>query len=101
MLSTEFPINCTLSRSKSALRLANSMNSVVQTGVKSAGWENNITHLPFLLISLRRIMPWVVLASKSGAGSLMRGIRASDAVAAAAVLMTNLLKFLLVFQRRG
>ncbi len=26
--------------------LANVMNSVVQTGVKSAGWEKRMTHLP-------------------------------------------------------
>src|ERR1700754_349772 len=50
------------------------MNSVVHTGVKSAGWENSTTHLPLEVMSLSFNMPCVVLASKSGATSLMRGI---------------------------
>src|SRR5581483_5166493 len=72
-LSTELPINCTLRFSNSGLRLENSTNSVVHTGVKSAGWENSNTHLPFEVELLRRIMPCVDFASKWGPGSLMRG----------------------------
>ncbi|MFT3772026.1 MAG: hypothetical protein QM820_42005 [Minicystis sp.] len=74
MLSMELPMTATfLVRSASWLR-ANSMNSVVQTGVKSAGWEKRMTHLSFSQVE-SRIGPWVVLASKSGAGPLssMRG----------------------------
>ena len=43
--SIDTPIGCTLSRSQSFWRLANSMNSVEQTGVKSEGCENSITPL--------------------------------------------------------
>jgi hypothetical protein len=50
------------------------MNSVVHTGVKSAGCENSNTHLPLEVKSLSLIMPCVDLASKFGAGSLIRGI---------------------------
>ena len=48
------------------LYLANSMNSVVQTGVKSAGCENRISQLP--LKSSSRSVPCVVSAWKGGAG---------------------------------
>src|SRR3954470_22340321 len=71
----ETPMSCTLRRSKSGNRRENSTNSVVHTGVKSAGCENSSTHFPFAVTSLSRSIPCVVLASKSGAGSLMRGKR--------------------------
>jgi hypothetical protein len=48
------------------------MNSEVQTGVKSAGCENSITHLPRNCDSFNG--PWVVWASKSGASSPINGI---------------------------
>ena len=35
-----------LSALKSSIMDAKVMNSVVHTGVKSAGWENRITHFP-------------------------------------------------------
>ena len=40
--------------------------SVVQTGVKSAGWENRIAHLPFFHSWKDSKGPWVVSAPKSG-----------------------------------
>jgi catalase (peroxidase I) len=51
--------------------LAKPMNSVVQTGVKSAGCENKINHLP--LYSSRVRSPNVVLTLKAGAASFSRG----------------------------
>ena len=48
-------------------RLENSTNSVVHTGVKSAGCENSVTHLRFEVKSVSFNIPCVVLASKSGA----------------------------------
>jgi hypothetical protein len=67
------------------------MNSVEQTGVKSAGCENSTTHPPLKSESFN--MPCVDFASKSGAGSLMRG---SDAtVAAVAAVSVVLIKILL------
>jgi hypothetical protein len=48
------------------------MNSVVQTGVKSAGWEKKITQLP-LKSSGKLMGPWVVSALKDGAFSPIRG----------------------------
>src|SRR5712691_12093938 len=74
MLSTDRPMHCTLRFSNSGARRENSMNSVVHTGVKSAGCENSNTHLPALVNCERVISPWVLIALKSGAGSLMRGI---------------------------
>ena len=50
------------------------MNSVVQTGVKSAGWLKRMTHLP-RKSSGKFISPCVVTALKLGAVSPMRGIR--------------------------
>jgi hypothetical protein len=44
--SMDRPINSQLSSRKSSCIDANVMNSVVHTGVKSAGWLNRITHLP-------------------------------------------------------
>jgi hypothetical protein len=40
------PISSQLSARNSSAMLAKVMNSVVQTGVKSAGCEKRITHLP-------------------------------------------------------
>ena len=48
------------------------MNSVVQTGVKSAGWEKKTTHLP-LKSSGKLIGPCVVSALKDGAFSPING----------------------------
>src|SRR5437763_11740226 len=45
------------------------MNSVVHTGVKSAGCEKRITHLPGAKVE-SWISPCVLLALKSGAGPL-------------------------------
>src|SRR5216684_2288583 len=67
-------MHCTLRFSNSGARRENSMNSVVQTGVKSAGCENSSTHLPALVNCESVISPWVLITLKSGAGSLMRGI---------------------------
>ena len=52
---------------------ANSVSSVVHTGVKSAGWLKRIVQLP-LMYSLNVSGPMVVSASKSGALSPMRGM---------------------------
>src|SRR3569833_381517 len=65
------PMSWTLRFSNSSFLRANSTNSVVQTGVKSAGWEKSTTHLP--LNWDRVISPWVLTALKSGAGSFRRG----------------------------
>ena len=61
-----------------APRLANSPSrpamapsSVVQTGVKSLGWEKRTAHLS-PIHSWKWMGPWVVSAVKSGASSLMR-----------------------------
>src|SRR3954449_10536465 len=85
MLSIELPITATFLAARASLFFANSMNSVVHTGVKSAGCEKRMIHLSFCQVD-RRIGPWVVLASKSGAGPLssMRG-GSSDALAEAMV----------------
>jgi hypothetical protein len=42
----ESPSSSQLMAWKSAWRLAKAMNSVVHTGVKSAGCENSTSHLP-------------------------------------------------------
>src|SRR5262245_48674585 len=57
--------------SNSGLRLARYPSSVVQTGVKSLGWENRIAQ-PFPIHSWNVMVPWVVSAVKFGASSLMR-----------------------------
>ena len=46
LLSMERPISSQLSALNSSAIDANVMNSVVHTGVKSAGWLNRMTHLP-------------------------------------------------------
>src|SRR6202790_2876301 len=64
--STLSPINLTPRLSNSGLRRASTPSSVVQTGVKSFGWENNRAQsLP--IQSWNWIRPSVVSASKSGA----------------------------------
>ena len=45
-LSTDKPTNSQFSARNSAVRAPNVSISVVQIGVKSAGWLNRITHLP-------------------------------------------------------
>jgi hypothetical protein len=75
MLSIERPMSFTLRSANSPLRRANSVSSVVQTGVKSAGWEKRMTQLSFPCHSEKRIAACsVVTAVKSGAGSPMRGM---------------------------
>src|SRR5271163_3291602 len=64
--STLSPIILTLRLSNSGFSLANAPSSVVQTGVKSFGWENNNAQL-FPIQSWNLILPSVVSASKSGA----------------------------------
>src|ERR1035437_4406377 len=46
LLSTDRPTSWQFIASKSGWAVAKVMNSVVQTGVKSAGWLNRTTHLP-------------------------------------------------------
>src|SRR5262249_17605546 len=68
--STDKPIILTPRLSNSDLILAMEPSSVVQTGVKSFGWENSTAQeLP--IQSWKRILPSVVCASKSGATSLI------------------------------
>src|SRR2546421_13122707 len=86
--STERPMSCAPRLRNSSARRANSTNSVVQTGVKSAGCEKSTTHLPLKSESFN--CPCVDLASKSGAGSLMRG-KVLEVSCVAAVLITRLL----------
>src|SRR3954452_10605123 len=66
--STERPITFTLRRSNSGLMFAKYPSSVVQTGVKSRGWENRTAQLSPIQ-SWNLIRPSVVSASKSGAVS--------------------------------
>jgi len=54
-LSMLRPINSHSSSRSWSRMAANAMNSVVHTGVKSAGWENRISQLP--LKSSSRIVP--------------------------------------------
>ena len=68
------PRSLQLSFSNSGCMDAKVMNSVVQTGVKSAGWEKKITHLP-LKSSGKLMGPCVVSALKDGAFSPMSGSR--------------------------
>src|SRR3989475_4763164 len=60
------PRTLVLRRSNSGLRRAMYPSSVVQTGVKSLGCENNIAHL-LPIHSWKLILPSVVSAVKSGA----------------------------------
>src|SRR5215211_9378223 len=66
--SAESPMIFTLRRSKSGLILAMYPSSVVQTGVKSFGWEKSTAH-ESPIQSWKLIVPSVVSASKSGAVS--------------------------------
>src|SRR4051812_14552725 len=88
MLSIEFPSTATFFAASASWCRANSTNSVVHTGVKSAGWENRITHLSFCHVE-RRMGPCVVLASKSGAGPLS-SMRAGSVVVMGAVVVIGL-----------
>src|SRR5579863_1604622 len=76
--STERPISLTPRLSNSGFNLASAPSSVVQTGVKYFGWENNSAQL-LPIQSWNLILPSVVSASKSGAtapiGSAMRSPR--------------------------
>src|SRR5258708_24801113 len=66
--STLSPISLTPRLSNSGLSRAIAPSSVVQTGVKSFGWENNSAQsLP--IQSWKRMRPSVVSASKSGASA--------------------------------
>src|SRR5213592_1637356 len=64
--STERPISLTPRLSNSGFSLASAPSSVVQTGVKSLGCENNSAQL-LPIQSWNLIFPSVVSASKSGA----------------------------------
>src|SRR5437588_1215265 len=66
--STDSPMTLTFRRSNSGLILAMYPSSVVQTGVKSFGCENR-TAQESPIHSWKRIFPWLVCASKSGAVS--------------------------------
>jgi hypothetical protein len=69
--STEMPMSFTPRLSNSGLRPASAPSSVVQTGVKSAGWEKNSAQLsPFH--SRKLMVPSVVSAVKSGNSSPKR-----------------------------
>ena len=62
----ESPMSLTPRLVNSGSSLANAPSSVVQTGVKSSGWEKSTTQLSPM--NLWKLMgPWVVSASKSGA----------------------------------
>src|SRR5271154_2982328 len=69
--STDRPMSLVLRLSNSDLALENAPSSVVQTGVKSLGWENRIPHEP-PSHSWKLIVPSVVSAVKSGAMSPKR-----------------------------
>src|SRR5712671_1431932 len=88
MLSIELPMMATFFAESASFILANSTNSVVHTGVKSAGWEKRMTHLSFCQVE-SRIGPCVVFASKSGAGPLssMRGCSGAGGVGALVVMV--------------
>ena len=66
--STETPISLVLRLSNSGLALAKAPSSVVQTGVKSLGWEKRIPQLS-PSHSWKLTVPSVVSAVKSGAVS--------------------------------
>src|ERR1700728_1235796 len=77
--STERPMILALRLSNSPLALAKAPSSVVQTGVKSFGWENSTPHeLPSH--SWKLIVPSVVSAVKSGAMSPRRTAMSPPAV---------------------
>src|SRR5580658_8945423 len=69
--STESPISLALRLSNSGLAFENAPSSVVQTGVKSLGWEKRIPQLS-PSHSWKLIVPSVVSAVKSGAVSPSR-----------------------------
>src|SRR5438477_7991662 len=69
--STLRPIIFVLRFSNSGISPAMYPSSVVQTGVKSLGWENR-TAQPLPIQSWKLIVPWVVSVVKLGASSLMR-----------------------------
>src|SRR5712671_1067225 len=71
--STERPMTLTLRLSNSGLRRATAPSSVVQTGVKSFGWENRTAQLPSIH-SWKWISPSVEVAVKSGATSPNRSV---------------------------
>src|SRR5919197_728390 len=78
--STDRPMIFTLRRSNSGLIFAMYPSSVVHTGVKSFGCENN-TAQPSPTHSWKRIRPSVVSASKSGAVSpIFRAISSSSSI---------------------
>jgi hypothetical protein len=62
------PIILTPRFSNSSFNFANAPSSVVQTGVKSAGWEKRIAQLS-PIHWWKSISPWVVSALKLGADS--------------------------------
>jgi len=64
--STERPRIFTPRRSNAGFSFAMAPSSVVQTGVKSFGWEKRTAH-ESPIHSWNRIGPSVVIASKSGA----------------------------------
>src|SRR5581483_5496764 len=64
--STDSPISLTPRLSNSGFSRARAPSSVVQTGVKSLGWENNSAQLSPIQ-SWNLILPSVVSAAKSGA----------------------------------
>src|SRR5258708_40192316 len=66
--STESPISVTPRLSNSPFNLARTPSSVVQTGVKSFGCENNSAQLEPIQ-SWNLTLPSVVRASKSGASA--------------------------------
>src|SRR5579863_7647488 len=72
MESTEMPMSLTPRCSNSLKRRPNSVSSVEQTGVKSAGWEKRTTQAP-ACHSEKLSSPWVDMALKSGAGSPILG----------------------------
>src|SRR5271156_2624921 len=69
--STERPMSLALRLSNSGLALAKAPSSVVQTGVKSLGWENRMPQLS-PSHSWKLTFPSVVSAVKSGAVSPSR-----------------------------
>src|SRR5207302_8975348 len=69
--STEMAIALVLRLSNSSFSAAVRPSSVVQTGVKSAGWLNSTAHLPDFQ-SWKSTVPSVVSALKSGASSPSR-----------------------------
>src|SRR5262245_27606771 len=79
--STLSPMILQLRLSNSGFRPAMYPSSVVQTGVKSFGWENRMAH-PLPIQSWKLIFPWVVSAVKLGASLLMRNAMLHSSVSA-------------------